>query len=75
MLNANEGWAVGVRMTATRKGKALALHYRNGEWVETPVPSIDTLFAVDVVGPDHAWAGGDGFFEYTPAHGWQRVGE
>jgi hypothetical protein len=74
MVSADEGWAVGEqRTTFGGVGEALALHYHAGQWEAVAVPSDRPLHTVDGVGTGQAWAGGDGFYQYTSATGWRRV--
>jgi hypothetical protein len=74
MVNGDEGWAVGEQGTSFGGvGQALALRYYAGQWEAIAVPSDQPLHAVDAVSADQAWAGGDGFYHFTPDTGWQRV--
>jgi hypothetical protein len=74
MVSADEGWAVGEqRTTFGGVGDALALRYYAGQWEAMAVPSDRPLYTVDAASEDLAWAGGDGFYHFTPDTGWLRV--
>lgn len=74
MLNTGEGWATGQRLTGdSRRGVPVSLRYVDGRWETIPVSCARELRAVDAVDAEHVWAGGDGFYRYTPDTGWERV--
>lgn len=62
MVNNSEGWAVG----STSDGKALVLHYVNGNWQGVTSDIKEELNTVSAVGPNEVWVGGKSRFLGAP---------
>jgi hypothetical protein len=74
VLGSGEVWAVGEWLgPGSEQGRALALRYKDGLWRSFRMQSALPLRAVDALGQDTVWAGGDdGFFSYSPDYGWRK---
>jgi hypothetical protein len=67
-VSPNDIWAVGQGKRASSSESALALDWKGTAWtIRLPVSNgYDELLSVDASGPNHVWAEGRMFVQYSP---------